>query len=100
MVRVGVKHGQRPRRRAIGVLHAGLVQRQPFLVPHLQVLRHQVGLGRKVVVQAFLGHAGLANDGVDARGRNAIVVEQHGGGVQQALVRGLFRWGDGVHWIS
>jgi len=51
-------------------------------VPDLQVFRDQFGLGSEVVVEAFLGDAGFLDDGVNAGGRDAIVVEQDGGGIQ------------------
>lgn len=60
----------------------------PAGVPVLQVRGDQVVLAREMPVEGHLRHAGLRDHAVDARGTDAVPIEQRMGRVQQAVSGG------------
>lgn len=56
-------------------------------MPGLYIGKHQLVLGREVIVETFLGHADVFHDGVNARADDPVGLEQFCRGVQ--LSRGV-----------
>src|ERR1700677_207394 len=60
----------------------------PLLSP--QILRHEFILGGKAAIKAHLVGAGLARDGIDAHGTNALAIEESTRGLHDAVTHAQF----------
>ena len=100
VIEVGVEDGQDCGCGAAGLSQSRSIQRQPFLVPGVEIGRRQRVLGLEVVVQAHLGDPGARDDRIDPGRGHPVGIEELGRGLQQPVTR---RGGAAVHgtpWVD
>ena len=104
MVLIGVENRENLLQRRGRLLQARIIKAQPFRMAHFEILVHQIGFGRKIIIEALLGNARFFNDRIDAGAADAVIVKQHGGGVKQLFARAFrrsWKWClNGVHYSN